>query len=154
MPLFPFCFGKLFFTRHKTWVGSSFFRKPFCSHPISHPWPSIFPLKASCIFPTQLLSRFLSLVLGKSYYEELICILLFQLCVGGFSDSVELPHLQCEDISAVISPFHTFFLSSANDLKVRSLLPTGPEAGFCLFGWLFLPVFQSEQHLSFHFLGH
>lgn len=78
--------------------------------------------------------------------------------MGWFSDSVELPHLQCANISAAISPalFHTFFLSSANDLKVRSLLPTGPEAGFCLVGclYLFLPAFQSEQHLSFHFPGH
>lgn len=76
----------------------------------------------------------MSLVLGESESEEAIHVLLFQLCVDWFSDSVELPHCKCENISAVISPapFHMFFLSSANDLKVRRLLPTGPEAGVWL----------------------
>lgn len=165
MPLILLCFGRSLFPRHKIWIGSFSFRKPFCSHPISYPWPSIFPLKASCLFPTQLLSRFLSLALWKSDYEEPIHVLQFQFCVDWFSDSVELPHLQMwEHISCYFSSSFSHFLSSANDLKVRLLLPTGPEAGgyLCLF-YLFFRTdsishsifrFTNEVHCSHSVDGH
>lgn len=39
---------------------------------LAAPWPSVFPLKASCLYPLQWLPRLLSLVFQKFDYEQFI----------------------------------------------------------------------------------